>query len=59
VDIARRTDGYSGSDLRLLLRESVLNALVEERKVLTHGDLIEAVDVFKDRTNMKLMEGHE
>ncbi len=59
ADIAQRTDGYSGSDLRLLLRESVLNALVEERKVLTHGDLIEAVDVFKDRTNMKLMEGHE
>lgn len=59
ADIARRTDGHSGSDLRLLLREAVLNALTEERTTLTHEDLVRAVDAFKGRTDMKIMEGHE
>ncbi|MDI6888385.1 MAG: ATP-binding protein [Methanocellales archaeon] len=59
ADIAQRTDGYTGSDLRLLLREAVLNALIEERTTLTHEDLVKAVDAFKDRTDMKIMEGHE
>jgi len=59
ADIAQRTDGYTGSDLRLLLREAVLNALIEERTVLMHEDLVKAVDAFKDRTDMKVMEGHE
>ncbi len=59
ADIARRTDGHSGSDLRLLLREAVLNALTEDRTTLTHEDLVKAVDAFKGRTDMKIMEGHE
>jgi len=34
---------YSGSDLRLIVREAVLNGLITERTVLTQQDLLRGV----------------
>jgi ATP-dependent 26S proteasome regulatory subunit len=51
--IAEMTEGYSGSDLRIVIREAVLSALLEERKVLTQMDLLEAVTSFDGRADLK------
>jgi len=55
-EIAELTDGYSGSDLRVVIREAVLSALLEERKILTHQDLLNAVDSFNERAGLKSEE---
>ncbi|MFC7047063.1 ATP-binding protein [Halobacteriaceae archaeon GCM10025711] len=58
--LAERTEGLTGSDLRLVLREAVLDALTEERMVITQQDLLDAVDDFEERDNLKdldMMEG--
>ncbi|WP_440956710.1 ATP-binding protein [Methanosarcina sp. Mfa9] len=52
-EIAEMTEGYSGSDLRMVIREAVLSALLEERKVLTQQDLLEAVLDFDERAELK------
>ncbi|MGD9778601.1 ATP-binding protein [Methanomethylovorans sp.] len=55
-EIAALTEGYSGSDLRMVIRESVLTALIEERTELTQQDMINAVDAFNERAVMKTDE---
>jgi SpoVK/Ycf46/Vps4 family AAA+-type ATPase len=52
-EIAAITDGYSGSDLRMVLREAVLTALMKERTSLTNEDLVSAVAEFNKRTALK------
>ncbi|MFB6183202.1 MAG: ATP-binding protein [Haloarculaceae archaeon] len=51
--LAGMTEGLTGSDLRLVLREAVLDALTEERMTLTQGDLEAAVADFEERDNLK------
>jgi len=53
MEIAQRTEGLTGSDLRLVLREAVLDALTEERTTLTQQDLLDAVEDFEERDNLK------
>ncbi|MFB6282666.1 MAG: ATP-binding protein [Halobacteria archaeon] len=60
AELSERTDGLTGSDLRLILREAVLNALTGDRKDLTQQDLLDAVESFEKRKNLKeidMMEG--
>jgi SpoVK/Ycf46/Vps4 family AAA+-type ATPase len=57
--LAARTEGLTGSDLRLVLREAVLEALVEERTTLTQADLVAAVESFEQRDNLKRMDAME
>jgi SpoVK/Ycf46/Vps4 family AAA+-type ATPase len=47
--LAEMTEGYSGSDLRVLVREAVLNALLEERKKIEQEDMLIAIDGFNQR----------
>ncbi|MFB6255457.1 MAG: AAA family ATPase, partial [Haloplanus sp.] len=54
--VAERTEGLTGSDLRLVLREAVLDALTEERTTLTQQDLEDAVADFEERDNLKNMD---
>jgi len=56
VDIAARADGFSGSDLRLIVREAVLNALITERTALTQNDLLRGVTEFNKRTQLKTLD---
>jgi SpoVK/Ycf46/Vps4 family AAA+-type ATPase len=51
--VAEITEGLTGSDLRLVLREAVLDALTEERTTLTQQDLERAVEDFEQRANLK------
>ncbi|WP_435196457.1 AAA family ATPase [Natronomonas sp. EA1] len=55
-EVADATEGLTGSDLRLVLREAVLDALTEERTTLTQDDLLRAVEGFEERDNLKNME---
>ncbi|WP_435334010.1 ATP-binding protein [Haloarchaeobius sp. TZWWS8] len=54
--IADITEGLTGSDLRLVMREAVLDALTEERMTLTQADLEAAVADFEERDNLKNMD---
>jgi len=56
VGLAERTEGLTGSDLRLVLREAVLDALTEERTTLTQGDLLAAVEDFEERDTLKNLD---
>ncbi|WP_380677386.1 ATP-binding protein [Salinigranum sp. GCM10025319] len=54
--VAEKTEGLTGSDLRLVLREAVLEALTEERTTLTQQDILDAVEDFEERDNLKNMD---
>ncbi|WP_435364985.1 ATP-binding protein [Haloarchaeobius sp. DYHT-AS-18] len=54
--IADITEGLTGSDLRLVMREAVLDALTEERMTLTQEDLEDAVADFEERDNLKNLD---
>ena len=54
--LADITEGLTGSDLRLVLREAVLDALTEERTTLTQQDLLDAIEDFEERDNLKNMD---
>ncbi len=55
-EMAERTEGLTGSDLRLVLREAVLDALTEERTTLTQEDLMAAVEDFEERDTLKNLD---
>jgi SpoVK/Ycf46/Vps4 family AAA+-type ATPase len=54
--LAELTQGLTGSDLRLVLREAVLEALTEERTTLTQQDLVDAVEDFEQRDTLKNLD---
>ncbi len=54
--IAEVTQGLTGSDLRMVLREAVLEALTEDRTQLTQEDLLNAVEEFEERDTLKNMD---
>lgn len=55
-EISNITEGYSGSDLRMIIRESVLTALIEERTELTQQDMLNAVNSFNERSIIRVDE---
>ena len=55
-ELAELTEDYSGSDLRVVLRDAVLSALLKERTVLTQDDILKAIHSFENRMNLKTRE---
>jgi SpoVK/Ycf46/Vps4 family AAA+-type ATPase len=55
-DVARKTTGLTGSDLRMVMREAVLEALTDGRRTLTQADVMDAVQDFEERDNLKNMD---
>jgi len=55
-ELAQETEGLTGSDLRLVLREAVLDALTSDRTTLTQEDLLRAVENFEKRKNLKELD---
>jgi SpoVK/Ycf46/Vps4 family AAA+-type ATPase len=55
-ELAEATEGLTGSDLRLVLREAVLDALTENRTELTQADMLAAIEDFEERDNLKNMD---
>jgi AAA+ superfamily predicted ATPase len=54
--VAAQTTGLTGSDLRMVMREAVLEALTEGRRTLTQADVMDAVADFEERDNLKNMD---
>ncbi|MFW5918050.1 MAG: ATP-binding protein, partial [Haloferacaceae archaeon] len=52
-ELADMTEGLTGSDLRMVLREAILEALTDDRRTITQADIMEAVEGFEERTNLK------
>ncbi|MFB6359773.1 MAG: ATP-binding protein [Halobacteriales archaeon] len=52
-ELAEATEGLTGSDMRLVLREAVLEALANDRREVTQKDLLAAVEDFEERDNLK------
>lgn len=57
-EIARNTDGYSGADLKMVVREAVLTALIDGRKDLTHDDLSIGEQLIKNRESSRTGPAH-
>jgi SpoVK/Ycf46/Vps4 family AAA+-type ATPase len=55
-EIAEKTEGYSGSDLRLIVREAVLFGLITERTVLSQQDLLRGITEFNKRIPLKTLD---
>ncbi|MEA1870280.1 MAG: ATP-binding protein [Euryarchaeota archaeon] len=56
-ELALLADGFTGSDLRMVVREAVLHALTEDRMAITQSDLTDAVDEFSNRATL-MMKGY-
>ncbi|ERH13428.1 MAG: ATPase of the AAA+ class [halophilic archaeon J07HB67] len=54
--VADKTKGLTGSDLRMVLREAVLEALTDDRRTITQADVMDAVEDFEERDNLKTMD---
>ncbi|MBA1343628.1 MAG: Proteasome-activating nucleotidase [ANME-2 cluster archaeon] len=55
-EIALLADGFTGSDLRMIVREAVLHALTEDRMAITQSDLTDAIDEFSNRVGLMMKE---
>jgi ATP-dependent 26S proteasome regulatory subunit len=56
VELAEKTEGLTGSDLRMVLREAILEALTDGRRTLQQRDIMDAVEGFEERDNLKNMD---
>ena len=56
AELAKLTEGLTGSDLRLVLREAVLEALLHDRMVLTQEDLEDAIKSFEERDHLRNLD---
>ncbi len=52
-ELVRLTDGFTGAEVKLVVREAVLSALVKGRKELSMDDLKDAVEDVKMRLRLK------
>ncbi len=48
-ELAELMEGYSGSDIRLVVRDAVLNNLLNDQKSIDHLDLLRAIEDFDRR----------
>lgn len=44
TEISEKTDGFSGADLRFLVKEAVVSAVTGDRKQISYCDLKKALD---------------
>jgi AAA+ superfamily predicted ATPase len=47
--LASKTEGFSGSDLRMMVKEAILSALIEKRQVINHQDIEKGICLVKNR----------
>jgi SpoVK/Ycf46/Vps4 family AAA+-type ATPase len=51
--LVKETEGFTGADIKLVVREAVLKALLDGRKKIFQEDLLNAVDGIKRRLKMR------
>ena len=47
--LASRTDGFSGSDLRMMIKEAILSSLMDDRKTIVPEDIEKGIRSVKNR----------
>lgn len=47
--LAAQTEGFSGSDLRMMIKEAILSALMDKRQSIEHGDIEKGIHMVKNR----------
>jgi len=47
--LASRTDGFSGSDLRMMVKEAILSSLMDNRKSISPEDIEKGIHMVKNR----------
>ncbi|AEA47954.1 ATP-binding protein [Archaeoglobus veneficus] len=52
-ELVKLTDGFTGAEIKLVVREAVLKALLRGEKKITQQDLLEAVEEVKGRLCLK------
>lgn len=52
-ELVKETKGFTGADIKLVIREAVLKALLESRKKVYQKDLLDAINEVKARFTMK------
>ncbi len=52
-ELVKLTEGFTGADIKLVVREAVLRALLEGRKEITQRDLVSAIEDVRGRLNLK------
>ncbi len=53
-ELVEKTDGFTGADIKLVVREAVLKALLEGRKRINQEDLLNAVEEVRGRLSLKV-----
>jgi SpoVK/Ycf46/Vps4 family AAA+-type ATPase len=51
--LASQTDGFSGSDLRMLVKEAILSSLMENRKSIVPEDIEKGIHMVKNRNAIR------
>jgi ATP-dependent 26S proteasome regulatory subunit len=47
--LASQTEGFSGSDLRMMVKEAILSALMDKRQSIVKGDIEKGIRMVKNR----------
>jgi SpoVK/Ycf46/Vps4 family AAA+-type ATPase len=47
--LAKKTEGFSGSDLRMMIKEAILSALMDTRQEITEADIKKGVTMVRNR----------
>jgi len=53
--LASRTDGFSGSDIRLMIKEALLSALMDNRENIREDDIDRGIHMVKNREAIRHM----
>jgi SpoVK/Ycf46/Vps4 family AAA+-type ATPase len=48
-ELAAKTEGFSGSDLRMMIKEGILSALMDDRQSLTREDIEKGIRMVRNR----------
>jgi SpoVK/Ycf46/Vps4 family AAA+-type ATPase len=52
-DLAQQTEGFSGSDLRMMVKEALFSALSEQRNAIVTEDIMRGIAMVKNRDAMR------
>ncbi len=52
-ELVKETEGFTGADIKLVVREAVLKALLEGRKRISQEDLLNAIREVRERLKLK------
>ena len=54
-DLAKETDGFSGADLRLMIKEAILSALMDKRAAIDKSDIEKGIVMIRNREAIRRM----